>query len=166
MILVSIEQFVSPEACRQCRGCCRFLERQSAWSPRLLREEIPVLLKGGVPPLLITGDYRLRLEKAPGQEEYFCPVFNREESRCRIYSCRPFECRLYPFLLNRDQGKFFLAVDGQCPGVRESLRTVRFQEYVDYLFGFLDGAAAGLRKNNPEIFQEYPGVVNLQELRP
>ena len=45
-----------------------------------------------------------------------CPLYNKDDKKCLIYDNRPLSCRTYP--LEYD-GKNFIVVDADCPGVGE-----------------------------------------------
>lgn len=55
-------------------------------------------------------------------EGYECPAFDSDTNRCTIYSRRPLDCRLYPFLLTFDERgeQVLLTADFLCPFVREA----------------------------------------------
>ena len=45
-----------------------------------------------------------------------CPLYNKDEKKCLIYDNRPLSCRTYPLEFD---GKNFIVVDADCPGVGE-----------------------------------------------
>jgi len=45
-----------------------------------------------------------------------CPLYNKDDKKCLVYDNRPLSCRTYP--LEYD-GKNFIVVDADCPGVGE-----------------------------------------------
>lgn len=160
-----IKQFVTQKACLECLGCCRFSESDSVWSPCILKEEINSLAKKGLPPALITLTQRIRLLPFEQEEIFFCSLFNPESNKCQIYSFRPFECQLYPFLVNRRGGTLFLAVDPACPFIENKLNTQEFENYVQYLTGFLiTPRMRRMLKNNLSVFQAYTDVRDLCRL--
>ncbi|MFA4842742.1 MAG: YkgJ family cysteine cluster protein, partial [Candidatus Omnitrophota bacterium] len=99
-----IKQIIPQEVCLKCQGCCRFSEKDSVWSPSLLDEEAESL-----------GQKKILLIASAAGNVFFCSFFEPEKNACKIYSRRPFECQLYPFLLKRKDKKTFLAVDPKCP---------------------------------------------------
>lgn len=159
-----IEQFVPQEACLKCRGCCRFSEENSVWSPCLLQEEIQDLLDKKIPPASITLDKRIH--PVPGEDSAFiCPFLSRQENKCKIYEFRPFECRIYPFLICVRNKKAHLTVDLNCPYVREKLNSKEFKEYINYLTDFLNSPKQlQTLKDNPQIIQAYEEVMDIVEL--
>jgi Fe-S-cluster containining protein len=160
-----IKQLIPKRLCLDCQGCCRFNQEDSIWGPAILKEELATLLKNDIPPLAIRSDYKLRLEPSVQQENFVCPFLVLLDNKCNIYSFRPFECQLYPFLINRKDKKIFLAVDPQCPFVKREVKKNGFKEYVQYLTKLLNGPQyKHILKDNPYILQGYPEALNLGEL--
>lgn len=161
-----IKQFVPQEVCLKCQGCCRFSQKDSLWSPTLLHEEVQGLLKNKIPPLFISCNNKIRLLQMSDQDNFVCSFFSQQENRCKIYLWRPFECQLYPFLINHKNKKVYLAVDLHCAFVEKELNTPQFEKYVSYLTEFLNSPSqTGLFKKNPQIIQRYPEVLNLNKLK-
>lgn len=155
--MFNIKQLVPSEFCLECDGCCRFAEKNSVWFPHLLRGEEKIIPKD-------------KFRVVPGKKDnnFLCTFLDIEDNKCKIYESRPFECRLYPFLLNRDtkSGKIFLAVDTNCLFVGENLKKAEFKKYAEYLTSLLKNHDfSKLLKNNPQIIQSYPDVLNLAELK-
>ncbi len=161
-----IRQFVPEEFCLKCTGCCRFKDEDSVWSPCLLYEEIQELAdRPGIPAASITADRRLQPVANPLGEGFICPFLSVADNRCQIYNLRPFECQLYPFLINLRKDRVLLTVDLNCPYVYEKIDSPEAQEYIAYLTGYLNSAP--LRKmlqENPQIIQAYEEVREVAEL--
>ena len=162
-----IRQFLSSEYCLKCQGCCRFREESSVWSPCLLDEEVIVLIDNPeIPAATMSLDRRLHPIPNPGGEGFICPFLSIKGNICRIYTQRPFECQLYPFLINLRQKKIILTVDLNCPYVKEKINTPEFKEYAEYLADFLNSPAQiSLLKDNPQLLQAYEEVADVIELR-
>ncbi|MFW9818183.1 MAG: YkgJ family cysteine cluster protein [Candidatus Thorarchaeota archaeon] len=45
-----------------------------------------------------------------------CPLYNKDDKKCLVYDNRPLSCRTYPLEFD---GKNFIVVDADCPGVGE-----------------------------------------------
>ncbi|MCK9603710.1 MAG: YkgJ family cysteine cluster protein [Candidatus Omnitrophica bacterium] len=160
-----IKQFVPQEACLKCQGCCRFAKADSVWSPCLLDEEIQELLDKEIPPAYISADRRILPIADPQGEGFICAFLNAGENKCRIYAFRPFECQLYPFLINLRGQKVILTVDLNCPYVKDKLKTEAFKEYTEYLASFLNSPEQiRILKDNPQLLQAYEAVTDLVEL--
>ena len=101
----------------------------------------------------------------PKGEGYICAFFDIGTNKCRVYDLRPFECRLYPFLITLRGKKVLLTVDLNCPYIREKLKTKEFKEYTDYLTSFLNSPARiRMLKDNPHILCAYEDVLDILHL--
>ena len=161
-----IRQLVPEDVCLKCQGCCRFSELESIWSPNLLDEDIQALLKNSIPPFFILADKKIRLVHHQAQGCHICSLFEISSNKCKAYAFRPFECQLYPFLINRRNQKVFLAVDQKCPFVQARQKGEGLESYCRYLVDFLSqpDLLDALRRN-AHIIQEYSGVLDLAELK-
>ncbi len=160
-----IRQLIPQEVCLKCRGCCRFKQMDSAWSPCLLDEEIQDLLDQKIPPAFISADKKLLPIPEPQGVGFICPFLEAKDNKCKIYELRPFECQLYPFLIHLRGKKVILTLDLNCPYVREHLKSVGFKIYTDYLINFLNSPAqTKILKDNPQIIQAYEEVMDIIEL--
>jgi len=160
-----IRQIVPEEFCLACQGCCRFAQPETAWSPALLEEDKQAFLKNNIPPLFISADNKIRLVYNQEQHNFVCPLLNLQDNKCKAYAFRPFECKLYPFLINRKANKVFLGADLKCPFVKENMHKPLFKEYVQYLTALFNNP--DLRKtlkDNPQITQAYEEVLDLVSL--
>ncbi len=160
-----IKQIVPSEFCLECQGCCRFKEFNSVWLPCLLDEEIQDFLDRKVPPASISIDKKIQ-PVCDDQSNYICAFLNPADNRCKIYNFRPFECQLYPFLINLRGKKVVLTVDLNCPYAKNHINTAAFKEYVDYLTAYLNSPKQiRLLKDNPHILQVYDEVAEIIELK-
>jgi len=161
-----IKQLLPSRVCLKCQGCCRFLHRETLWSPFLLKEDIQELLAHKIPPSLISSTNKIRLFPDIDNDNFVCAFLNTQDNRCKVYPFRPFECQLYPFLINRKLNKVFLACDLRCPFAKENLNTEGFKKHTRYLVGLLNSPTQiKLLRNNPGVFQSYDEVYNLAELK-
>ena len=157
-----IKQLIPEGFCLQCQGCCRFEHPGSAWSPNLLDKDREALLTHDVPALSILNNKKIRLVSSRTQGNFICSFLGDKDNRCKVYAFRPFECQLYPFLINRSSKDIFLAVDLKCPFVQEQQKSAAFQRHIEYLTGFFSRSEiCGVLNKNPQIIQEYPEVRNL-----
>ena len=161
-----IKQFVPQEFCLKCQGCCRFKEANSVWSPCLLDEEIQELLdKSGIPAASISIDRRIQPIANPSGADFLCPFLETRDNKCKIYNTHPFECQLYPFLINLRKDKVLLTVDLNCPYVYEKINSQEAKDYIVYLTDYLNSASMlSLLKDNPQIIQAYEEVREVAEL--
>jgi len=161
-----IKQFVAQEFCLKCRGCCRFKEANSVWSPCLLDEEIQGFLdKEGIPAVSISADRRIQPVAIRDAEGFVCPFLNTADNKCKVYHLHPFECQLYPFLINLRSDKVLLTVDLNCPYVAEKINSQEAKDYIVYLSSFLNSPQQlKMLKDNPQIIQAYEEVREVAEL--
>ncbi len=149
-----IKQFLSSDFCLDCRGCCRFAKEYSIWQPHLLKEEQDKL------------DEKIKLLKDPVEDGLICASLKENDNKCKIYKLRPWECQIYPFLINRKDKKIYLALDSKCPFIQGKLENAEFKKYLQYLSGLLKSPRyTAILKQNPQIIQSYAGVYNLLELK-
>ena len=160
-----IKQVIPKDYCLSCLGCCRFSEQDSVWLPHLLEKEAQELLNKDFPASLISCDKKIRSIPYPAQNNFICSFLQPRDNKCKIYTFRPFECQLYPFLINRKGEEAFLALDLKCPFVKENSESQKFKGYIRYLIKFFNSPATKkILKNNPHIIQIYEDVLNLAEL--
>jgi Fe-S-cluster containining protein len=160
-----IKQFVPEEFCLKCLGCCRFKEQDSVWAPCLLEEEAQDLMDKDIPAAYISSQRKIMLLPDGQEDNFVCPFLEAKENKCKIYSLRPFECQLYPFLINLRQKRVLLTVDLNCPYLKEKINTPGFKEYVEYLTSYLNSPQQLRRlKDNPQVLQAYEEVTELIEL--
>lgn len=160
-----IKQFIPHQVCLKCQGCCRFKKADSVWSPCLLDEEMQDLLDKNIPSAFISSKRKLLPIPHPQGEGFICPFLDIQDNKCKIYGFRPFECQLYPFLINLRGKKVILTLDLNCPYVREHLKDGEFKKYSDYLIAFLNSPPQiKLLKDNPQIIQAYEDLLEVIEL--
>lgn len=161
-----IKQFIPEAVCLKCQGCCRFRDIDSVWSPCLLEEEVLNLMDKKIPPAYINMQRKIRPIPNPKGDGFICAFFEAEFNKCKIYAFRPFECQLYPFLINLRDKKVVLTVDLNCPYVKEKMNTKEFKEYAEYLSSYLNTPdQLEILKDNPQIIQAYEDVMDVVELQ-
>ncbi|MFH0858568.1 MAG: YkgJ family cysteine cluster protein [Candidatus Omnitrophota bacterium] len=162
-----IRQFVPESACLKCAGCCRFKEADSVWLPCLLNEEAQELAdREGIPAVSISIDKKIQPKPNPGGEGFVCAFLGCKDNKCGVYRFRPFECQLYPFLINLRNKRVLLTVDLNCPYIKDHLNSKELNEYIDYLVSFLNSSAQiKILKNNPQLLQAYEEVSEIVELK-
>lgn len=155
--MFNIEQLIPGEVCLKCQGCCRFAAKDSVWNVRLLREENNSFCGK---------NFAIELLENIGQGNFVCKFLNTVDNKCLVYARRPFECRLYPFLINRRSDKIYLSLDLQCPYARSNLKNQAFNIYFRYLAGLFNTPQyKNVLKNNPHIIQEYGSGEDVIELK-
>lgn len=136
--MVRLKQFVPSEYCLKCVGCCRFFENPTMWAPPGCR-------------LVKTND------------GYRCEHLKEENNRCVLYSQRPLDCRLYPFLLVKQGSRLQLGLHKSCCFLEEQQPALAdIQTYVHYLKQRL-ATASFIRtiRKNPKIAADYQENVEI-----
>jgi Fe-S-cluster containining protein len=160
-----IQQFVAQEFCLKCKGCCRFSQSDSAWTPFVLQQELDALVDQGAPPALFSQKSKIQPEPHAQEEGYVCPFLQSLSNACMIYDQRPLECQLYPLLITKKDEKIFLAVDLHCPFIQERRHTPEFSTYVRLALDVLRTPIFQKTiRDNPGLAQEYPDALILGEL--
>ena len=95
-----MKQFLRSDVCLSCEGCCRFNKEKSEWRPKVTNAEIKLISEEKIASgERVEEDGYLNDKLCHGT--HVCTFFNPEDSTCAIYDIRPFECRLYPFVLTK-----------------------------------------------------------------
>lgn len=159
---MQLKQFVPSKTCLSCDGCCRFKEEESAWRPKVTRDEIESVQSQDLLSKIYSREKidttgHIKTVFCGKSDTHFCSFFYPENNTCSIYSLRPFECQLYPFVLVKKDGQINLTVHHHCPFVQESRATKEFTDYVDYLEEFFrKNEVMGFLKKNLFLAGEYP----------
>jgi Fe-S-cluster containining protein len=167
MTELSLKQFVTSEVCLKCDGCCRYKETDSIWRPKLGADDHKNLAA-----LITAGDVldgRGYIKTIQSCGENFCRFLNGADNTCGIYTKRPFECSLYPFIISRDQDAVKVYVHLSCPYVQDHLSRADFDAYVAYLKEFFGRAdIRDFLSRNKGMFHDYsayaPELLHLFEL--
>lgn len=159
IIKKELHQFVPQETCLSCDGCCRFKEQDSEWRPKVAEEEMCRPASIGLADKILTKDKidvtgHIKTRESNGQ--CVCSFFNPEDNTCRIYSGRPFDCQLYPFVLVKEGGRIAVCVHLNCPFVQKQYKSRDFFEYIDYLQDYFSSEEVlSFLKKNPDLAGDY-----------
>src|SRR5471030_308606 len=154
MTELPLKQFVPSEVCLKCDGCCRYKEADSAWRPKLGQDD-----QQGLAELITAGDVLdaqdyVKTIQACGK--HFCKFLNGEDNTCGIYTKRPFECSLYPFILSRTPEAVKVYVHLSCPYIQDHLSRADYEAYVAYLKKFFRREdIRGFLLGNKDMFHDY-----------
>jgi Fe-S-cluster containining protein len=156
--MTDIPQFVPQHVCLTCDGCCRFKEQDSPWRPKVAPEEVPTRGRSGLIEKIFSkeldADGFIRTVSCSGQIQ--CAFFQPGQNTCRVYTDRPFECRLYPFLLMRLAGEVIIGVHLSCPHVQEQWGNEHYKDYVGRLRQyFKEKDALDFIRRNPLLVRDY-----------
>ncbi len=139
---LELKQFVPSSVCLKCDGCCRFQSADSAWRPRWDKREFT--------------DDNHYVTAIADCGKYLCRFLNKSDSTCRVYSDRPFECALYPFLLSKQGNGVKVYVHLACPYIQITEQSPEFKVYVDYLKSFFhEQGTLNFLKRNRHLISDY-----------
>lgn len=149
-----LKQIIPSEVCLACKVCCRYPERISAYVPYFFPEEAKenVIINKGCGAVGEALDPKpLPL---PYKSCYICQFFDVEKNSCHIYSARPFDCQLYPFMVTYDKEctSVFLVLDSNCPYVRNKVDSEEVRWYIEYLVDMLEDEKMVESINNNKNF--------------
>jgi Fe-S-cluster containining protein len=151
---LSMKQFVPSEVCLKCDGCCRYKEADSMWRPKLGmsdQESLADQITGNI--VLDTQGY-IKTIQACGKN--LCRFLNGADNTCGIYTKRPFECLLYPFIISQTPEAVEVYVHLSCPYVQDHLNREDFDAYVAYLKKFFDRVdIREFLSRNKDMFHDY-----------
>lgn len=158
---MQLKQLIPQKFCLACDVCCRFTDQHTIWAPVFTKKEIrglrgqkllsPNAFSNNKP------DWRAcRISLEPYRDFFICPCYKPKNHKCQIYTKRPLDCRLYPFVLLLRQGNYFLGQDRRCPYLLQC-RTQELNEYRSYLKEELSSRQMlTFLSNNRELFVSYP----------
>lgn len=167
MTEISLKQFVPSEVCLKCKGCCRYKQEDSAWRPKLGAGDQQGLAD------LITGEDVLDAEgyikTIQDCGQHFCRFLNQGDSTCGIYTKRPFECSLYPFILSQTPEAVKVYVHLSCPYIQDNMGRAAYDAHVAYLKEFFRRAEIReFLSLNKAMFHDYsvyaPELLHLFDL--
>jgi len=159
------KQIVPSSLCLTCDVCCRFPEAESVLRPFFTGAEIAAI---GPAARSRFDDVRRgsKIHLSPHDGGCICPYFDPATQHCKIYDVRPLDCRLYPFvLLRNEQGVAMLGIDTQCPYIREHAGDPQMARDADAIWQFLvSDPISTLLAAHPDLIGPYQDHVIL--LRP
>lgn len=147
-----MKQLIPSGYCLSCQGCCRFSSDQGSWVTKLLPSEQSALgLQAQAVPLV----------EQPGQALWYCAYLEPEKNACSLYARRPFECQLYPFVLNRRRDAVLLAYDMNCRFVQEQCGSSAFAGYARELAAYLcSSPVRGQLEKAGYMLASYEGAID------
>ncbi|HBO97794.1 MAG TPA: hypothetical protein DE315_05585 [Candidatus Omnitrophica bacterium] len=157
-MFADLPQLVPQKICLSCQGCGRFKDARSVWRPKVAPGELEDNEHKNDLTWALGADGYLKTIKV--QDQNRCAFLNLETNKCGVYSGRPLECRLYPFLLTRSpsekNGRVTVSVHLSCLYVQQSRYSAEFEKYTDALKAYLSGEErARFLRNNPVLAGDY-----------
>ena len=110
-----MENLSCKENCQLCKECCKFEADESYFAPLFTKEEIKNIEKQNGKTDFFKNYknsdnvFQIKLVKADNNK-YVCPFLDGDSHLCKVYSMRPFDCRIWPFIFMKDKkGRSVLA---------------------------------------------------------
>ncbi len=163
-------QISSKNICTGCRGCCIFDKDYYFFAPVVTKEEKQILIEkhSKNESDFEEKDGRLQIKLKQFTEDKVCPFLNTKTWLCGVYENRPFDCKLYPYVLmwDKDKAHVVLAIDKSgCPAYdlkKEEEKLHYHQEIVKYLNS--EKTREMLQKNNYLIWDYLEGFMPVYTL--
>lgn len=106
-----MKQFIQHEQCQRCRECCRFRADRQYFAPLFTAAEIEAIraVRGDDMPVFhpykgSENVFQVALVPASQPDDvypYVCPFLDEDNYACGIYDVRPFDCRTWPFIVQK-----------------------------------------------------------------
>jgi Fe-S-cluster containining protein len=135
-----LKQFVTPDYCHSCRGCCVFHEAESIWGPHVVPAEADEMMRQGFAAKF--SQDRRHILTEPAGASHRCAFLAPTDHHCRIYQNHPFECRLYPFVISCEQGHLRMYAHLACPFIQEKFHSAEGRAYLSYLQDYFSHSSA------------------------
>lgn len=161
--IYTVPQFIDQNDCILCKRCCRFIQGDSRWFVSLTEEDINLIGKMEIDYLMSN----LHLRTVPFNKDFsICIFFDPVNNLCTIYDVRPFECRLYPFVLH-EEGGLWLSAHVYCPWVMKKNEEGTLMEYGLSILKFLNTSEVQrFLRRNMKLFSRYDDVIKIIEIKP
>lgn len=155
---------VTSAQCLACKGCCAFLHSGGDWSPRLTPEDISLLTEADPERTWLNGEERVSL--VPSSRGQACFFLDEASHHCRVYAKRPYECRLYPFLLSHEDGVVKLYAHLSCPALGELFKKDDWRRRISSTRAFFqqDATLAWVRENARYFVDYRPFLAEMKYL--
>lgn len=127
-----LKNILEPSSCAKCRVCCVF-DRDDIWEIPLVSAELLMYIKEKVNPDIefekFGSEYRFVMPFEEGKELSYCPMLT--ETGCVLKDNKPFDCRVWPFRVNRISDNLCaITVSPVC----ESVSSLPLNKLRDFLF--------------------------------
>jgi len=163
------------EDCLKCKECCKFEKDDLYFSPIFTSKEVEEVRKrfGDVECFVeykgSKNVFQIRMLKSE-KGGYVCPLLDEDTHLCKIYDIRPFDCKLWPFMLARVKGKkgiYVVCFDKcLCMGL-ENISPEEFETYKGYITNLLKSKEyKKLIKDYPQlVWDYYPDIFEVAEIK-
>ena len=154
-------QIINSKDCINCKDkCCKFASHLLRFSPIFTEEEFNTVIKKGFSKKLFKkiskNAYQLKLNKKE-KGFYVCPFLSKG-NWCSINEIKPYDCKIWPFILMRGKGKnknkVYLMIDkvNECPAIKKASKE-KIKKYIKYLKNYLESDKI------IKLFKKYPKII-------
>ncbi len=158
---IQLKQFLNSETCLSCKLCCEYATQKDEWRAKVTPEDV-AKLSAHTDQSFHDHEF-LKNKKCHGL--FLCTFLNPDDRTCGIYENRPFECRLYPFVLTNYEGRHAVSVHLACPYVQDNLDSDAYKDYIKYLKEvFAKPEIKDYLTDNPFLFSQYSQPEELKEV--
>ncbi len=143
---MKLKKLIKLNNCLKCRQCCKFRKSDFAYVPIFNKNEVEKIAEHGGKKISWrnyqgrAGSFQPVLVKSKKQDGwYVCPFLDEVKYLCIIEKIKPFDCRIWPFVLMRGKngGAIFMAYYSKkyCPGL-ENIKPKELKKFKEYLVKF------------------------------
>lgn len=157
-------QIINSKDCKNCNDeCCRFAPHLKRFAPVFVGEEFKDVINRGYSKNLFKkisrNEYQLKLNKK--EKGFFVCDFLTKDERCSINKIKPYDCKIWPFILMNGKGKnknrVYLMVDAvnECHAIKKASKE-KMKRYITYLKKYLESdKVATFLKKYPKMIRDY-----------
>ncbi len=108
-----LKKILDPKSCGECRICCGF-DESDKWEIPLVFDELADYLREKHPDVKLVprGNEQVFDMSFNGDEVVYCPMLT--ETGCMLRDNKPFDCRIWPFRVNRLDNRNVITVSPVC----------------------------------------------------
>ena len=151
------------QQCQSCRFCCRFETSEAHYAPLFTGEEVERVRSTGLGLDVFNphgcsanlSQVALQASAVASETMLVCPFLDEATHRCRIYEIRPFDCRIWPFILMLDEGRDRILVAHFAKDLCPITRDMGQEDFARHLRGHPENGTAP--EQLAEFVRRYPG---------
>lgn len=154
-----MKQANEKNVCMQCRECCVFADDEIYFGPVATNSEKKTLLKIGKKNSSFEEHgnlHKIKLVKHGGHNR--CPFLDTKTWLCTVYDKRPFDCKLYPYIITWDKSKrnIVLCHQTEMCKAHQTKDSKEHDAYRDYVIQYLcTPEVVNMLRENPELIWDY-----------
>ncbi len=164
-----MNQIVHHEQCRRCRECCRFRANREDFAPIFTDQEVAAIravrehnhqpMPEFAPFKATTNIRQIRLKPAEHADPVYplvCPFLDEDSYECSIYEVRPFDCRIWPFIIVKVRETGAIQLEHFTGDACLALQEVSAEDFAEYEAYMQELVASA---DMLALLREYPGLI-------